>query len=92
MKMWFLHDFWFYIKEELKERLILHIKENSFTNIFQGICLEFKNIVFKTLLNGCFQNSLPDISNFLVGFVKAISCKFLSLYDGDNKYQRHSTS
>ena len=47
MKMRFLHEFWFYIKEELKEGLILHIKENSFTNIFQGICLEFKNIVFQ---------------------------------------------
>ena len=37
-----------------------------------------------TLLNGCFQNSLADISNFLLGFIKAICCKFLSLYDGQH--------
>ena len=35
-----------------------------------------------TPLHGCLQNSLPDISNFLLRF-KAICRKFLSLHDGD---------
>ena len=42
----FLYDFWFYMKEELKEELILYIKKNSFTDIFQGFCLKFKYNVF----------------------------------------------
>ena len=33
----FLYDFWFYIK---------FVKKNSFTDIFQGFCLDFKNTVF----------------------------------------------
>ena len=88
----FLYDFWFYMKEKLKEELILYIKKNYFTDIFQKFCIEFKYTVFYKPSKWLFQNSLPDISNFLLGFVKAICCKFLSLYGRDNKYQRHSTS
>ena len=37
LKCDFLYDFWFYIKA---------IKRNSFTDIFQGFLLDFKNIIF----------------------------------------------
>ena len=67
------------MKQELKEELLLYIKNNSFT-------YNLSTPFFTTLLNGCFQNILPDISNFLLGFLKAICRKFLSLYVGDNKY------
>ena len=40
-----LYNFWFYIKEELKEELILCIKKNSLTDNFQRFCLKFKNTV-----------------------------------------------
>ena len=85
----FLYDFWFYLKEEVKEELILYIKKNSFEDIFHGFYLKFKNTVFH---NGCFQINLPDISNFLLRFVKVICREFLSLYNGGHKFQRHSTS
>ena len=29
-----------------------------------------------TPLNGCLQNSLPDISNFLLGFVRPFAASF----------------
>ena len=31
----FLYDFWFYIKEELREELVLYIKKNFFRDIFK---------------------------------------------------------
>ena len=34
------------MNEELKEEHMLYIKKNSFTDIFQGFCLEFKYTVF----------------------------------------------
>ena len=45
-----------------------------------------------TPLNGCFQNSLPGISNFLLRFVRVICRKFKSLCEGGNTLQRHSAS
>ena len=46
-----------------------------------------------TAVNVCYENSLPDISSFLLGFFKAIYRKFLSCTtEQDNTFQRHSTS
>ena len=39
------------MKEELKEELILYIKKNSFTDIFQGFCLKFKKQRFPQALS-----------------------------------------
>ena len=51
----------------------------SFTNIFQGFCLDFKSTVFHQWL---FPKGLTWHMKFLVRFVKAICLKFLSFYDG----------
>ena len=51
----------------------------SFTNIFQGFCLDFKTTVFHQWL---FPKGLTWHMKFLVRFVKAICLKFLSFYDG----------
>ena len=81
----FLYHFWFYIKLLKEERgTPSHI-------FFQGFCLDLA-LFFTTPLDGFFQNSLLDISNFLLRFVKTICRKFLFLYDRGNIFQRHYPS
>ena len=82
---------WFFVSFLVLYKAIKRGKRNSFTYIFQGFCLDLA-LFFTTPLDGFFQNSLPDISNFLLRFVKTICRKFLFLYDRGNIFQRHYPS
>ena len=59
----YLYDIWFYMKAIIKDTYTINIYiPNSFTDIFQGFCLDFKNTDFHLIpLNCGFQISLPDI-------------------------------
>ena len=57
------------MKQELKEELLLYIKNNSFT-------YNLSTPFFTTLLNGCFQNILPDIQTFCLGFLRPFAVSF----------------
>ena len=61
-----------------------------FYMIFDFIPQEFLHRYFSRILPS--QWLFPKISNILLRFVKAMCRKFLSFYDGDNTFQRHSTS
>ena len=96
--IWFVRISCFIKKSEMYNvniNMIFYIsyKEELLHRYFSSIWL--RTPFSRTPLNGCFQNSSPEISNFLlrpVGLVKVICCKFLSLYDGHNTFQRDSTS
>ena len=80
-----------------KNKIILFSKARAkllrtFMICFKDFAYILRTPFFTTPVNGYIQNNLPDTSNFLVRFVKAICRNCLSFYDGDNTFQRHSVS
>ena len=65
--MWFLNDFWFYVKA-IKN---IYIQENTPSQIFSKTLLRYLNTVMNPS-PWLFPRCLPDISNFLLGFVMII--------------------
>ena len=68
--------FHFISKENLKRNLFYLLRRTPSPIFFKDSAQNLSTQFSSTPLNGCFQNSLLDISNFLLGFVKAICRKF----------------